>query len=558
MKSVYDSKAQRNLSALIEFSRIVNSSLNLEFTLNNLLLSCFGKYLVTKGIVALKIEGTTKIAASKGIETEALNKFPVIPSEFVEDDASLQSFLKNNKLVRFEKICVSGKCLGFIALGEKINRTEYSPEEIEFLKTVLNISATAIENALFIDELKRVNRSLDTRLNRLSSLFEVSKEFGLLNEDTRIGKLFLYSLLGHFLLSTYSILKFENNSFSIIESTIPKEKLSEIFHNCKISEIQSPLVNNKINDEYPCLVSLGVELIVPMLFQGTSRGLVLLGKRINKLPYSEDDIEFVSSLASLATVSLENRKLFLDALEKERLEEELEIAKEIQQQLLPGKLPNLANFEMAAFNVSSKQVGGDYYDVIPLDDSKYVVAIADVSGKGVPAALLMANLQAFLKSICKQGMSINKATNIINNLVAENTTHGRFITFFWGILNDAKKTINYVNAGHNPPLLIRDNQITKLNKGGIILGVMKSTEPYLNEEIELKSGDVLVLYTDGITEAQNRKGEEYSEEKLESFVIDRASLTAQELLQEIKHEIDGFTNGGQQSDDITLVVIKVN
>jgi sigma-B regulation protein RsbU (phosphoserine phosphatase) len=514
-------KVQRNLSALVEFSRIVNSSLNLEFTLNNLLLSCFGKFLVTRGIVVLNDKGNSKIYSSKGLSPEIVESFPQVKyiNEDIIIDSKLSEYLKLNKLIFFQKICSSRDCLGFIALGEKINKTDYSEEETEFLKTILNIAATAIENSIFIQELKLVNRNLDSRINRLNSLFELSKEFGIINQEVRIGKLLLYSLLGHFMISNYSIVLFENKELILLESTITHEKINSVLSLYDISKISQPINSVNMKKEFPLLSGFGFELIVPMSLQNVTKGIILLGKRINNIDYTEDDIEFVSSVGSLAIVSFENKKLFKEALEKQKLEEELEIAKTIQQKLLPSKLPELKNFEIAALSVSSKQVGGDYYDVIKLNEKDYVVAIGDVSGKGVPASLLMANLQAFLKSICKQGLTIDSATGVINDLVTENTSDGRFITFFWGILDDEFKSFKYVNAGHNPPLLIRNNKIQRLEKGGIILGVMKTFTPYLQEEIFLQSGDLIVLFTDGITEAKNLEDEDFSDERFESFLL---------------------------------------
>ncbi|MDO8550785.1 MAG: PP2C family protein-serine/threonine phosphatase, partial [Ignavibacteria bacterium] len=176
--------------------------------------------------------------------------------------------------------------------------------------------------------------------------------------------------------------------------------------------------------------------------------------------------------------------------------------------------------------------------------------------KGVPAALLMANLQAFLKIICKQGMQINEATGLINDLVSENITDGKFITFCWGVLNNEDVTIEYVNAGHNPPLLVRKGKIQKLEKGGIILGVMK-TMPYESELIKLEKDDVIILFTDGISEAKNIKDEEFSDERLEKLVLELSGLSAAEILTSIKKEVKNFAFGTVQSDDITLMVIKV-
>jgi sigma-B regulation protein RsbU (phosphoserine phosphatase) len=169
----------------------------------------------------------------------------------------------------------------------------------------------------------------------------------------------------------------------------------------------------------------------------------------------------------------------------------------------------------------------------------------------------MANLQAFLKSICTQNVAISDATGTINDLVSENTSDGKFITFFWGIIDNATKTLNYVNAGHNPPLLIRNGEIIYLDKGGIILGVMRTFMPYVSETVQLESGDLIVLFTDGVTEAKSPEDEEFSDEKLEAEVKDVAGLNSGEILEKIKRSVYEHANGAFQSDDITIIVIKV-
>ena len=169
----------------------------------------------------------------------------------------------------------------------------------------------------------------------------------------------------------------------------------------------------------------------------------------------------------------------------------------------------------------------------------------------------MANLQAFLKIICKHGMSLSEATEIINDLVTDNTMDGKFITFFWGVFDNKDLTFNYVNAGHNPPLLIRKKKIIKLNKGGIILGVMKTFTPYESPTISLEKDDIIVLFTDGITEAMNKHGEEFSDERLEELVLKSSgSYVLKRLLKISRIRLRDFAAGTIQSDDITLLVVK--
>ena len=551
-------KVKRNLTALVEFSRVINASLDLDFILNNVLFTCMGKFLASRGLIALKINGHFHLKSSKGIPEDVLKQFPELNlnGELLEDQ-TLISFLQLNKLQAIEKINSSDECLGFICLGEKLNQSPYSDDDREFLKTILNISATAIQNSRVLGELTKVNRQLDSRIQRLNSLFELSKEFGLVNEGAKVSRLLVYSVIGQFLVYRFAVITFEEEGLKILESKVSDHDLEKIFKEYSLKDISSPLNKEDILKDYPELDKLKIELVIPMQMQGKTKGLIFLGKRINNMKYTKDDVDFISSVASLAIISLENQRLFLEAIEKQKIEEELEIARDIQRNLLPQQTPSFTRFDIAAANLSSRQVGGDYYDMITLDDKSFIIAIADVVGKGVPAALLMANLQAFLKVTCKQGMKINEATGLINDLVSENITDGKFITFCWAILNNDAAAIEYVNAGHNPPLLIRNGKIRKLEKGGMILGVMKTVQPYESEIVKLEKDDIIVLFTDGISEAKNTKDEEFSDDRLEKLVLQLSERPAAGILDEIKKEVQNFAYGTVQSDDITLMVIKV-
>lgn len=557
MSDLEDHKARRNLKALVEFSRIINSSLDLDFILNNLLLTCLGKFLATKGFIALRMNGSLKPQVKKGFTDKQLEKFPTIKNRNDLQDDEVKNYLASLNIQAYDEICSSQDCLGIIALGEKLNKSKYSDDDIEFLHTITNIAATAVQNSLMLNELKLTNRKLDSRISRLNSLFELSKEFGLLSESQKVARLLVYSVIGQLLVQKFAVVSFEDEKIKFLESKFPFDELRPLLSKVRTKEIKEAITKNELAAKYSELQQLGIELIVPMQLQGETKGLIILGKRVNKLDYSEDDIEYISSVGSLAIVSIENQRLFKEALEKQKIEEDLEIARDIQRNLLPHKIPQFKNFEVTANAIFSKQVGGDYYDVITLDKNNFCISIADVSGKGVSAALLMANLQAFLKTICKQGMKIDEATGLINDLISENTTEGKFITFFWAIVENEKKQMTYVNAGHNPPLLVRNGKIIKLDKGGIILGVMKTMIPYQSETLQLKKDDLIVLFTDGVSEAMNKNGEEFSDGRLEKLTLDNANQTASEIADQILHHVKSFTFGATQSDDITLMVIKV-
>ena len=558
MTDMTNLKLKRNLTSLVEFSSVINSSIDLQFILNNVLLSCLGKFLSTKGLIALSENGKIVIKSSKGLSDDIVDNFPeLIADEDCLSDDRLNKFMNLARLKAAEKIISSDICIGVVCLGEKLNKTEYTKDDLDFLKTILNISATAIQNSIKINELQGVNRELDSKINRLSSLFELSKEFGFFSESTKVAKLLIFSIIGQFLVSKYAVISFDEDDINILESKYDDEELINGLKQCDCGMITSSKNKQDLLKSYPLLSELGIDLIVPMEVQGKTKGLILLGERITKQSYSEADIEYIYSVGSLAIISIENKRLFLEELEKQKMEEELELAREIQQNLLPQTLPRYSNFDLAAINMSSKQVGGDYYDVITLDDDRFCVAIADVSGKGAPASLLMANIQAFLQVICRQDLNIVESTALINDLISANTSDGRFITFFWAVINNEEKKMTYVNAGHNHPLLIRDGEIRKLNKGGMILGVMETTIPYESETIKLQKDDVIVLFTDGISEAMNKESEEFSDKRLEENSVKLSSFSANEILDGIKNEVTDFTKGAAQSDDITMVIVKV-
>ena len=335
-------KVKRNLTALVEFSRIINSSLDLNFILNNVLLTCLGKFLATRGIIALNINGKLQAKSFKGITEESILLFPDInATEDCTENDELKKFFKENNLLASEKISSSNECVGIVCLGEKLNKQDYIKDDLDFLKTILNIAASAIQNSLIVEELKLVNRELDSRIQRLSSLFELSKEFGLFSESTKVTRLLIFSLIGQFLVQKYALLRFEGNDIEVIEPKLPVEELLENLRKIDYYKIDSSLNKEQVAMKFPFLYGMGIEVIVPMQIQGKTKGLIILGRRINNLDYTDADIEFIFSVGSLAIISMENRRLFREALEKQKMEEELDLARDIQRNLLPQKIPKL-------------------------------------------------------------------------------------------------------------------------------------------------------------------------------------------------------------------------
>ncbi len=549
---------------LFEFSKIVNSSLDLQFVLSTLLLTLMGKFLFSKGVVLLRaLNNHFKIEIAKGLPQELIGNEFVFDdtddaSPFLLADSEMQfvEALQSRGITRLFPIISHQKISGYFGIGE---RQPLNAGQLRFVQTLINISGAAIEKALTFDELKNVNRNLDGKIQQLRALFELAKEFSSVLEEERLIKLFSLTLMGQIGTNRYAICLKDGRS---IVSRISEEYLnankSMLFETVKEPTlITDELLDGKFVELKSCIVQEKIKAVIPLQVQNEAKGILCLGDRMRGGTYTQTDLEFLYSLSNLAFVSLENSRLFQEAIEKKKMESELETAREIQKGLLPRMLPQIPNFEISAVNVSSKQVGGDYYDVIPLPDENYIIAIADVSGKGTPASLLMANVQATLRALAPFNLELPEATARVNNIINENTASDTFITFFWGKLNSATKEFSYVNAGHNPPFVLRaDGTIERLEEGGIILGIMKTIVPYRQGSIKLNSGDTVILFTDGVSEAMDKNGNDYTEERLEEFVKNLLHKSAAETLCAITDEITSYAYGAPQSDDITLVVFK--
>ncbi|MDX1702380.1 MAG: GAF domain-containing protein, partial [Melioribacteraceae bacterium] len=306
-----DYKIKRNLSALIDFSRVINSSIDLEFILNNVLLTCLGKFLATRGLVAVREKGRLSLKISKGLNSEIESQFPyLLATGDCINDPKLDSFMHVTNLKIVEKISSSEDCIGLVCLGEKLNKSDYTEDDQEFLKTILNISASAIQNSMIINELKEVNRFLDTRVQRLDSLFELSKEFGMLAESSRFVKLLIFSVIGQFLVQKYAVVLFNDHESEILESKFSRSDLQNCLSKYELINTTESIRNEEISERFAQLKEIGVQLVVPMQLQGKTRGLILLGSRAGDREYLDSDIEFIYSVGNLAIISLENKRLF--------------------------------------------------------------------------------------------------------------------------------------------------------------------------------------------------------------------------------------------------------
>lgn len=562
------------LQSLFEVSQTLNSSLNLTSILDNMLLTPMGKMMITRGVVLLfKNKQQLRVETLKGLPSNLTGKiikenFEVYEPTFLEKISDKEinkfSFFLQNDLVLILPIRSSDKNLGYIGFGKKLIGKQYIKSELEYLKSISNIAATSIENGLMVMELQEINRRLDKKIQELNTIFEIGKELNSTLDSEKILNLLSYAVMGEMIINRCLIFSEQNDLLKLTmskghQSSDELEKFKHVDFLNKLSNLNEPIyLKPNVNYQPPLNIfqQANFPVIVPMRIQNKTKGILAIGERITKTPFYEDDLEFLSTLGNEALICLENARLFEETLEKQKMEEELALAREIQQKLLPKECPQLEKYEVSGVNISSLHVSGDYFDCIKLNENQYCLAIADVSGKGTPASLLMANLQAVLNVLIDSNSSLEEITGRINNLIHKNTNYDKFITFFIGVLDINENSFTYVNAGHNPPFFMhKDRTIDLLENGGLILGMMPNV-PYEQGKVQLETGDWIVMFTDGVTEAQDEDGEDFDDERLMEVLRTNETVTAEIMKENILAAVKKYTGDVPQSDDITLLVLK--
>lgn len=272
--------------------------------------------------------------------------------------------------------------------------------------------------------------------------------------------------------------------------------------------------------------------------------------------YSEDDLSVLQLLTSQVAIIIEKVRLHEEVVEKKRLQAQLEIARQVQLELLPSTDPTAENFDISAYIFPAEEVSGDYYDWVKVYDDQIGIVVADAVGKGIPAALLMAFLRASLRSCVQIGYAPHIAFTKVGSLLRESIEDNQFITAIYGILDSTNKTFVFSNAGHNPPLLIKpDGEYRFVEYGDTPLGMFDDTH-YHQHFIRFEEGQMMVIYTDGITEAANPAGEEYGNDRFAKRVLDGIDLPAKQLIDHIRKGVADFTERKFLDDDGTLFIVK--
>ena len=333
------------------------------------------------------------------------------------------------------------------------------------------------------------------------------------------------------------------------------------FANC-LSQLREPVDSSEFGDLNSCapeLRQLQPECLVPVLSRSQELlGLIVLGAKRSEEPYTRENKQLLAAVAGQTGLVLESIELaekMAERMEADlRAQQELQIARAVQSKLLPQQSPSLATLDYAGECIQARAVGGDYFDFLDLGQGKVAFVLADIAGKGISGALLMANLQASLRSLSSLAeRDLPQFLQSVNRLFVRNTETSHYATVFFALYDDAHRSLLYANCGHNPPILLRSSgAVERLNATAIVLGLFEPWECSVSE-IQINPGDVLVIFTDGITEAADVRGEEFGEERLIALLRDRQDAGAPALLRSILKAVQDFSPG-EQADDLTAIV----
>nr|WP_245212747.1 SpoIIE family protein phosphatase [Rhodohalobacter sp. SW132] len=554
----------------METSRVLIEAQDEQFVFENLLRIAMGKLLVTRAAILLHDSKTDQYnvslaKGSAGLDVDRLNlnlsqkdlsASHLLISELIDNSNPLKTLYPDGALFNLR---TSEQHLGFLVIQQKLTKTPFTPGELEFLESLCIISSSAVANSRMFNQLSQTNRKLDQRIHELNTLFDLSKEFNLLADRDKISRIFKFALMGQLFIRSFFLIYKTDRSAELLASSnfsdsITGSQLNSLFE--ETADITE--VDDEITEKHPVLKNSDICSLVSISVQSKKVAVIGVGNRANRKPFTETDYNFLKSLSNLAVNSIQRTYLLEERIEKERMEEELSLAKSIQDKLLPDRIPEIEGIDLSAITVSSYQVGGDYYDIAETPDGNHIFAIADVTGKGFPASLLMANLQSMLHILLPFDITLSVATERINNLIYQNTPSDKFITFFWGKYHHRERMFRYVNAGHNPPLLLRDGeeQFRELSEGGLLLGAMESMMPYESTDVQLNSGDLVVCYTDGVNEAQaGSVEEEFGEERLKNVIRKNRDQSSGQIRDAIIEAVNEFA-GSTQFDDLTLLIFK--
>ncbi len=542
-----------SLEALLESANLLHSSLNLDDLLKHLLRSVMGRLLISKGLIAVFEDGQMRHALVRGLPKLSVGE---VFDEEAARSCGIDLILPIGNQENPE---------GLLAIGRPLNKT-VDREDLDFLRALLGIAASGISNARAHAETRLLNEALDQKVQELKTLLDLVRGLTSSLEPDEVAQLLTLTLTGRWAIRKYALIAWKKGHPPVLRlrgmelDKLAKyqsweQEILEMREAVRVADMhESPLKD--------LLRSAQAEVIFPIVAGDNSTGgLVILGPRPGNLSYAESDLEFGTGLVAQAAVAFENSWYFREAIEKKKVEQELALAASIQENLFPSSMPVIPPFDLAAHNRPARQCGGDYYDILPRPDAdgqlkNYLICVADVSGKGLPASLLMSNIQATLRALLGRIDSLTDLAAHTNELLYASTPSNKYVTAILLDFDPQAGRARFVNAGHTDCLLLRDDgEAIWLKATGTPLGLLPDM-PYEEQFVEFRPGDLIALFSDGVTEAQDEQENEYGEERIANFLRPLAHEPAKSIVGKVFEEIDRFAGAAPQYDDITLFVIK--
>jgi phosphoserine phosphatase RsbU/P len=542
------------LEALLESAQLLHSSLNIEDLLRHLLRSVMGRLLVSKALIAVEENETMRVALARGLPKLAVGE------KFDEETA------RASGLDLILPIGDLAHPTGFLALGRPLNR-DVGDEELEFLRALLGIAASGIENARAHAESNKLNQALDQKVQELKTLLDLVRGLTSNLEPDDVAQLLMLTLAGRWAVRRRALIAWKKGHPVVLR--MKGMELGDLADYSRYEEWVLQMTEAVRVADMPesnlktTLREAQAEVVFPIdAGDHTTGGIVILGPRPGNLSYSESDLEFGMGLVAQAAVAFENSWYFREAVERKKVEQELALAASIQQNLFPARLPKMADLELAARNRPARICGGDYYDALRISGQTHLICVADVSGKGLPASLLMSNMQATMRALLGRIPSLTELATLTNSLLYATTPDNKYVTAIMVELDPETGKGRYVNAGHQDCLLMRaGGGVEWIKSTGTPLGMMapdiiELMAPYSEQGFELHPGDLLALFSDGVTEAHDKDDNEFGEERLADLLRPIRNEPAETLVDKVFCEIDRFAGSAPQYDDITLFIIK--
>lgn len=473
--------------------------------------------------------------------------------EFMTDGfGEILEFWRKHNVKIVIPLAVKSDLLGMVCLGRRFMNQSYSDIDLEVLGLLTRHISLYFHSQKSLEQARSANFELRRKILEMEQLYEVGlaitslrKPDELLQEvltraiailDARYGAIWLLDGDGYTLASAFGFTD---------ESSVPG---------------MMPNLTGASLETVQDMADAALCLMAPMNVRNRNLGVLSVAGKESRhggyQEFSETDFQLLTSFASQAAVAVENANLYQAAIEKERMDQELAVAAEIQETLIPASFPKDPDLEFAAFTLPCRTIGGDFFDFFYLPDGSLGIVIADVSGKSVPAALLVSTFHGALHAMCEGARSLESLVGRLNALLVKTTPANKFITAMFAVWNPETQSVVTVTAGHEPAIIRRrDGNLEALDAGGLLLGIVPDAE-YASQTVNMAPGDMLCLFTDGITDRMNGSGERFGAERLESLLQQIKAPAPAVVIQSIFKALEEFAGDESPPDDQTMVLIR--